>query len=111
MHLNLKVSSVHQSVCQTCTLLCRAPAKTGTTSEEYMQYWVHCLESASKMGDELGNAWPVHIYWSCRMLQSMQCLQQPCAARWVMKELESLLNLAEKQCCLCCRGIKVCPGV
>lgn len=60
-------SRAYQPVCQTW-LSCRAPAKTGTTSEEYMQYWVHCLESASKMGDELGNAWPMHIYWSCCML-------------------------------------------
>ena len=60
-------SRAYQPVCQTW-LSCRAPAKTGTTSEEYMQYWVHCLESASKMGDELGNAWPMHIYCSCCML-------------------------------------------
>ncbi|CAK0783156.1 hypothetical protein CVIRNUC_006355 [Coccomyxa viridis] len=40
----------------------RAPAKTGTTSEEYMQYWVHCLESASKMGDELGASKSVLVF-------------------------------------------------
>ena len=32
----------------------RAPSREGTTSEEYMRFWVHSLESASKMADEIG---------------------------------------------------------
>jgi len=35
-------------------LACRAPSRAGTTSEEYMRFWIHSLESASKMADDTG---------------------------------------------------------
>ena len=36
-------------------MLRRAPSRPGTTPEEYMRFWVHSLESASKMADDLGD--------------------------------------------------------
>ncbi|CAL5220949.1 g3051 [Coccomyxa viridis] len=40
----------------------RAPSREGTTSEEYMRFWVHSLESASKMADEIGSAKSVLVF-------------------------------------------------
>ena len=45
--------------CDLMQLMCkalprRAPSREGTTGEEYMRFWVHSLESASKMADEIG---------------------------------------------------------
>ena len=63
-----------------------------------MQYWVHCLESASKMGDELGNAWLMHNHCLHCMLHTIWCLQHPCAAPWDIRAPESLWQIGSPAC-------------
>ena len=48
----------------------RCPAKTGTTGEEYIRFWVHALECTCKLADDNGASTLSPSYTPCMPLMT-----------------------------------------